>query len=270
MIRKFLRWMLLCAASGGAMLVAAHAQDAPQADLHRETVDASQYPWSAIGKLYNETGASCTAVIIARDKVLTAAHCIYNERTQHFIPAAALHFLAGYHIGQYSAHARVASYDIGAGFDPQRYDQTSSADWAVLNLSEPLPSGIEPLALSRETSPSGTKAVIAGYPQDRAFAMTADTDCELRESIDVGRLFLHTCRGIAGYSGAPILVRTAQAKLEIAGIQIATLGSEGTQKVVAVPAQTIEQALNGTEPAPPGLYAINNMAGSDFHPNRVA
>jgi hypothetical protein len=31
----------------------------------------------------------------------------------------------GYRTGRYSAHARVASYEIGAGFDPLRYDQTS-------------------------------------------------------------------------------------------------------------------------------------------------
>ena len=90
----------------------------PPLDIHREAVNAAQYPWSAIGKLYNETGGSCTAVIIGRDKVLTAAHCIYNYKTQRFIPAAALHFLAGYHVGQYAAHARVATYEFGAGFDP--------------------------------------------------------------------------------------------------------------------------------------------------------
>ena len=76
---------------------------------------------------FNETGVACTAVIVGKDKVLTAAHCVFNERTRHFIPAAALHFLVGYRTGQYSVHARVASYDIGSGFDPLRYDATSNA-----------------------------------------------------------------------------------------------------------------------------------------------
>ncbi len=236
-------------------------------DVHREPVDVSQYPWSAIGKLYNETGAACTAAIIASDKVLTAAHCIYNYRTHHFITADALHFLAGYHVGKYTAHARVADYQVGAGFDPMRYNATSSDDWAILTLAAPLPAEIVPLKLSGELKPSGTKAVIAGYPEDRAFALTADADCEVREQIDDGKLFLHTCRGIAGYSGAPILVRSADNETEIAGIQIATLKGDGTEKVLAVPARTIEQALN-VEHAPPGLFAGEapmQFAGETLH-----
>ena len=42
-----------------------------------------------------------------------------------FHPGDALHFLVGYRTGRYSAHARIARYEIGAGFDPLRYDQTS-------------------------------------------------------------------------------------------------------------------------------------------------
>jgi protease YdgD len=261
MLRNLVRCALMAATCGMITLAVAHAQSMPPLDIHREAVDAAQYPWSAIGKLYNETGGACTAVIIARDKVLTAAHCIYNERTQRFIPAAALHFLVGYTAGRYSVHARVASYVTGTGFDRLRYDATSNADWAVLSLDEPLPAEIEPLKLSAGASPSGTKAVIAGYPQDRAFAMTADADCELREPIDDGKLVTHTCRGIAGYSGAPILIGTGD-KVEIAGIQIATVKGDGWQKMLAVPAQTVQQALLDDAPRPSTLFAVNNMAGS--------
>ena len=208
-------------------------------DLHREAVDELRYPWSSIGKLFNETGASCSGVVIARDKILTAAHCLFNARTRRFIPAEALHFLVGYRTGRYSAHARIASYEIGAGFDPLRYDQTSEADWAVLTVTESLPAEIEPLRLRRELAPSGTKAVLVGYPQDRAFAMTADRDCELRDKISAGRLLLHTCRSTYGYSGGPILVSTGGREMEVAGIQIASMQSDGTEKMIAVPAQAI-------------------------------
>ena len=142
----------------------------------------------------------------------------------------------GYRTGRYAAHARIARYEIGAGFNPLRYEQTSDADWAVLTVTEALPAAIEPLRLRREPAPSGTKAVLVGYPQDRAFAMTADRDCELREKIDAGRLFLHTCRGIKGTSGAPILVSAGGGEMQIAGIQIATLQSDGATKMIAVPA----------------------------------
>ncbi len=41
-------------------------------------------PWSAVGKLYNGTGAGCTAIAVEPDQVLTAAHCAFNRRTGFF------------------------------------------------------------------------------------------------------------------------------------------------------------------------------------------
>jgi protease YdgD len=230
-------------------------------DLHREAVDELRYPWSSIGKLFNETGSSCSGVVIARDKVLTAAHCLFNARTRRFIPAEALHFLVGYRTGRYSAHARIASYEIGAGFDPLRYNETSGADWALLTTTGNLPSEIEPLRLRRAASPSGTKAVLVGYPRERAFAMSADRDCELRDKISAGRLLLHTCRSTFGYSGGPILVGTGGREMEVAGIQIASMQSNGTEKMIAIPSQTIGLKDREEIVAPPVVEASVGETG---------
>ena len=89
--------------------------------LHHVDVDQSRYPWSAIGKVTNSTGTECSGVMVASDKVLTAAHCLYNYRGLRFVTPDSVHFLLGYRGGQYSAHGHVASYEIGPGFDPQRY-----------------------------------------------------------------------------------------------------------------------------------------------------
>jgi hypothetical protein len=102
---------------------------------------------------------------------------------------------------------------------------------------DPLPASIVPLRPRRDAAPAGTKAVLVGYPEDRPLAMTADGDCELREKIDQGRLYLHTCRGVKGYSGGPILVSAGGNEVQIAGIQVATMKSNGTTKMIAVPAQ---------------------------------
>ena len=60
-------------------------------ELHRQPVDERSYPWSAIGKLFNEAGGECSGVVIARNKILTAAHCLFSRRTGRFAAANSTH-----------------------------------------------------------------------------------------------------------------------------------------------------------------------------------
>jgi protease YdgD len=258
------RVLLLLAAIYAVAVTEAHGGPMWPATIHREDVDVSRYPWSAIGKLFNETGSSCSGVLISRDEIVTAAHCLFNYRTRRFIQASSLHFLVGYRTGRYAAHARIARYEIGPGFDPARYDQTSGSDWAVLTVTETLPDHIEPLRLRRDAAPAGTKAVLAGYPQDRAFALTADRDCELREKISSGRLMLHTCRGVRGTSGAPILVGEAGHDMQIAAIQIATFRHEGVDKMLAIPAEVIGNLSRRGREAPRAPEPVVPIASQCF------
>ena len=51
---------------------------------HRARVDIGVYPWSSVGKIYNSTGGACTGSLVGPNKVLTAAHCIFNATNTAF------------------------------------------------------------------------------------------------------------------------------------------------------------------------------------------
>jgi len=217
-------------------------------ELGLETVSAAVHPWSAIGRV-NAPRGSCTGVVIGRDSVATAAHCLFNARTRRFARAQSLHFLAGYERGRYRAHARVRSYRIGPGYDPDRPGESFASDWAVLTLDRPLPPEVPALALGPAPAPGG-EVLAAGYARGRHEVMTADPSCRaLRVS---HALIASDCRGQEGFSGGPLIERQ-DGEPRLVGINVAGRAARGLQGaqpgLIAVPAATILRLLP-TAPEP--------------------
>ena len=213
---------------------------------HHAVVDANAYPWSSIGKLFNSVGGSCTGAVIARDKVLTAAHCLYAFRTHRFLPPEAVHFLLGYERGDYRTHARVARYRFGSGYDPAAERTTAASDWAVLELAEPLPSSARPLRPSAEAAAPKTRIMVGGFARDRAYLMTADQDCQVLGPV-AGKLITHDCVIAPGDSGAPLLGTTKAGEVRILGVAVGIWRiGEGQVGIAATPPAEV---LSETEPA---------------------
>ena len=128
-------WVVTAVAAVGLVL-AVTASSFATAFAHETTdVNANAFPWSSVGKIYNNARSSCTGSVIARDRVLTAAHCLYNRATKRFLQAESLHFLLGYKSGEYRAHALVATYSVGTSYDPDDANKSVLGDWAILTLT---------------------------------------------------------------------------------------------------------------------------------------
>jgi protease YdgD len=203
-------------------------------------VNANVFPWSSVGKIYNSARSSCTGSVIAPDKVLTAAHCLFNRATHRFLQADSLHFLLGYKRGEYRSHARVASYVIGPSFNPEDAIASIVEDWAILVLAEQAGTETTPLPLREAPSVAGERIMVGGFSQRYPFKMTADTDCRVRGVMPNG-LILHDCAVMHGISGAPIMTASAGPSVQILGVHVATGEVMGSPMALAVPVSSFAQ-----------------------------
>ncbi|WP_439594477.1 trypsin-like serine peptidase [Falsiroseomonas sp.] len=199
MIRR-LALLLLLAGPAAAQLP---GLDATQA---RRPAAVAEAPWSSLVRVQSEAGGRCTGVLIAPDRVLTAAHCLVARLTGQLVQPGRVHVLAGYDRGEFRAHATATALRLGPGFDPATKGPVG-ADWAVLQLERNLPGPVLPLAA---LPAPGTAAMLGGWQQDRAHALLADTACRIEAAprdAEGRRLLRHSCAGTRGVSGAPLLVR---------------------------------------------------------------
>jgi protease YdgD len=109
-------------------------------------VDIHDYPWSAVGKLFNRAGTGCTAVLVSPTEAVTAAHCVYNPRNGGLVQPASLHLLLGYYQGEYSDDLRISKFVVGPNRASNPLGEPELSDWAVLTTEDPAPEGVRPLS----------------------------------------------------------------------------------------------------------------------------
>jgi len=210
----------------------------------RKVVDSKQWPWRTVGQVNVAGSHYCTGVLIAPKTVLTVAHCLWNAYIQDWYPAKSIHFVAGYHRGEFEGHSTVTSFKAKGEFDGRGEInlETAHTDWAVMQLSDDLGSKLGFMKVNTDPARvhSGDKVTLAGYRRDRPEVLTAQTNCKLTAIKMRGRVFDHNCHVVQGDSGGPILLNR-KGEWEVLAVQSleAQLGDKIWGIAVAAPADAL-------------------------------
>lgn len=189
-----------------ALTLPAKAQDNSLQAL--QTGDALR-GFEAVGRLNMAGAGFCTATLIAPDRVLTAAHCLFDQNTGQRIPEERLEFLAGWRTGRADAIRAVTRAAIWPDFDMSTGAEVGAVagDIAVLALDRPVRmTSVLPIPTSDAAPSRGDPVTVVSYARERSESPSIQETCHVLEQRQDG-VSIFSCDIDFGSSGSPVLAR---------------------------------------------------------------
>jgi len=196
------------------------------------------FGFEAVGLLESAQGR-CTAALITRDVVLTAAHCVHGKG-QKFI------FRAGYSDGSSIATRTTESVVIAKEYMDAIKDGDRVAaianDVALVRLTSPIfDPGANPYEIAK-TPGQGTALTLVSYGRGRMEALTLERGCALH-TVYRGGIVGIDCDATFGSSGAPVFVQVEGRNRIFSIVSSGTSGSNGQPETLGVALTTLVPKL---------------------------
>ena len=206
-----------------------NAAQAQNSGKRRLTDRDDLYGWEAVGRLDIGDEGFCTGTLIARDMVLTAAHCALDKSTGKPYAPGKVTFRAGLSDGEALAERKVIQ--IAAHPDFVANAPVSAprvrVDVALMRLEEPIPYGVaDPFALYSGRIVS-SEISVASYGRGRAEAITRQRSCNILQRAE--GLISFNCDVTFGSSGSAILAKNGP-RWQILSV-VSAVAFDGRQKV---------------------------------------
>jgi protease YdgD len=181
-----------------------------------------EYPFSAIGRIrihYSSGWGHGTGTLVGRDLVLTAAHCVIDEKTKAVVRE--LSFQPNCVEGKFKDPARPVQYWYG--------DRKHGEDWAMIQIDKPLGDTYGWLGVRATDAYSfPAESAVVGYADDFREAKTASMSlhAHTRRRFPGKDTIYHDGEAGRGSSGGPMLASYG-GKVLIVGLNTAEFRKGG-------------------------------------------